>query len=663
MALKVCPVCGDTFNAHGNQKYCGKEVHGTCPVCGNPVVYKCGQDVPVCSKRCSHKKAKIPKYSCTCVNCGDTFLSFKKTAKYCKQEKTGTCPICGKLVTYTCYGDNIPMCCSDKCLTEYKRRRQAEERALKKFNRVCVLCGKHFVSNSPAIKNAVCSDKHYFNCIVCGRPFEIHSPNHSKTCSDACRIIHQSREYKKNSDKWVKKRQATCMKRYGVINYTKTDECKRRIRQTSLDRYGVPSFTKTEEFITKTKQTNLDRYGKEWHQQTDEHKRSVRETNMLKYGSDNVSRSKYFLTRRMSDPSKVEALMSFRENPEEFVRINFDHKPTLSELSSVCGVVESSIGYILNTRNLSDVTSYHFSKAEDELYEFLTNSLPDVDIQRNTFKVITPLELDIYLPELNLGIEMNPTYTHNSTKGIRGTEGKLSDYHLNKTIACESKGIFLFHIFGYDWTWRRNIIQSMILNLCGVNKDRIYARNTTVREVSYKAAKSFLDTNHRQGNCTSSVRLGLFYNEELVSLMTFSKMRHTMGTSSEDLSDCVELTRFCSLLNTSVVGGASKLFSYYVKNYNPIRVRSFSDRAHTRGDIYRKLGFNLIHINGPSYRWVNPMTDESLSRVSTQKRFLTKLLGNENVDESKTEVEIMEQNGWVRVYDCGTILWEWCKCK
>lgn len=127
----------------------------------------------------------------------------------------------------------------------------------------------------------------------------------------------------------------------------------------------------------------------------------------------------------------------------------------------------------------------------------------------------------------------------------------------------------------------------------------------------------------------------------------------------KDSSDCVELTRFCNLMNTSVVGGASKLFSHYVRQFNPSRVRSFSDRAHTKGNLYKVLGFKELHRNGPSYRWVNPLTDESYSRVSTQKRFLKRLLGEENVDLSKTEVEIMEQNGYVRVYDCGTVLWEW----
>lgn len=661
MKSRVCKKCGDVFTpTSAHQLYCKKVIHDKCAICGNPVTYRCGERIPYCSKECSRKAAHIKRYKVVCQSCGDEFYTDRPSNKYCHKIRIGSCPVCGNEVTYRC-GENIP-CCSSECKNKYKVIRQEEERKKKVFTHTCALCGKTFSDNRRTSDEfSVCLDDHYFNCVVCGKPFKITSANHPITCSKECRVKVSSIKYKQNSDKWVKKRQETCLKKYGVKNYVQTRECQQKITETSLKRYGVSRYVKTPEYIEKAKKTNLERYGKEWHTQTDEHKSSVRKTNLLRYGSDNVSRSRYFLSRRMTDPSKIDELIAFREDPESYIRSNFNHKPTLSELSNRCGVVESSIGYILNTRNLNNITSYHYSRAEDELYEFLVSILPEKSIMRNTFKIITPMELDIYIPDVRLGIEMNPTYTHNSTTGIHAATGKPVEYHLNKTLACENKGIFLYHIFGYEWNWKKDIIKSMISNICGVNNNKIYARDTKVAEISYTRCKEFLDKNHRQGSCTSSVRLGLYYRDNLVSVMTFSKMRTTMGTGAEDLSDCVELTRFCNMINTSVVGGASKLFSYYVRRYNPVRIRSFSDRAHTRGNLYPLLGFRFVHNNGPSYRWVNPLTDESLSRVSTQRRFLKKLLGEDNVDESKTEVEIMEQNGWVRVYDCGTTLWEWTR--
>lgn len=134
-----------------------------------------------------------------------------------------------------------------------------------------------------------------------------------------------------------------------------------------------------------------------------------------------------------------------------------------------------------------------------------------------------------------------------------------------------------------------------------------------------------MNENHRQGAANSSFRLGLYYHGELVSLMTFGKMRNTIGTSkNEDLSDCWELVRFCSKLNTSVVGGASKLFKHFVRTHEPTRIRSFSDRAHTRGTLYHKLGFTELRRCDPGYVWVDLYTDKAYNRYNTQKQNIKK---------------------------------------
>ena len=174
-----------------------------------------------------------------------------------------------------------------------------------------------------------------------------------------------------------------------------------------------------------------------------------------------------------------------------------------------------------------------------------------------------------------------------------------------------------------------------------------------------KEAYTFLSHNHRQGGVHSAVRYGLYYDGELVSLMTFGKMRNTLGIGKEDLSDCWELVRFCNKLNTSVVGAASKLFKHFVKTHLPNRVRSFSDRAHTKGNLYATLGFNQVTISRPGYVWVDLDTDMSYSRVHAQKHNLKKFLGDDTIDLTKSERQIMEEHGFVQVFDSGTITWEW----
>ena len=200
----------------------------------------------------------------------------------------------------------------------------------------------------------------------------------------------------------------------------------------------------------------------------------------------------------------------------------------------------------------------------------------------------------------------------------------------------------------------------MLRNLVNACHTKVYARNCIIKEVSSAETTEFLNKNHRQGAVGSTVRIGLYYNDELISIMTFGKMRYTVGTSRhENLENCWELSRFCSKLCVSVVGGASKLFKYFVATYKPARIRSFSDKSHTRGIVYETLGFKELHTSKPSYVWVDSKTDEWYHRYNAQKKNLYRFLHDDNIDMSKTEWQIMEEHGFVRVYDSGTILWEY----
>ena len=199
----------------------------------------------------------------------------------------------------------------------------------------------------------------------------------------------------------------------------------------------------------------------------------------------------------------------------------------------------------------------------------------------------------------------------------------------------------------------------MIKNALGKTDNKIYARNTEIRSVSGADAYKFLTENHRQGGLHSKVRLGLYHNNELVSLMTFGHMRNTIGIGKEDLSDCWELARFCNKLNTSVVGGASKLFKHFVKTYNPARIRSFSDIAHTKGTLYESLGFKYLHSSEPNYMWVDYYTNKAYSRVNAQKRNVQRFLKDFSINLDDPEAKIMVEHGFVQVFDSGTKLWEW----
>jgi len=144
--------------------------------------------------------------------------------------------------------------------------------------------------------------------------------------------------------------------------------------------------------------------------------------------------------------------------------------------------------------------------------------------------------------------------------------------------------------------------------------------------------------------------------------MTFNHMRNTIGKSDSSTNDCWELSRFCNLLDVSVIGGASKLFRYFIKNYSPSTIISFSDIAHTKGKLYSTLNFHEDSITDPGYVWVNLNSDAWFNRVSCQKRHLPRLFNEPDLDiVNKTEQMIMSEHGFVQVFDSGKIKWVWNK--
>ena len=198
--------------------------------------------------------------------------------------------------------------------------------------------------------------------------------------------------------------------------------------------------------------------------------------------------------------------------------------------------------------------------------------------------ILNGREIDIYIPSLKLGIEYDGLRWHSEIFN------KDTNYHLSKTEECERQGIRLIHIFEDEWQYKRDIVKSRLLNLIGKTPNKIYARKCTIKEVDSHTASKFLDENHIQGKCNSSYRYGLYYNDELVSIMTFGKLRKNLGSTDKD--GYYELLRFCNKSNTAVIGGASKLFKHFLKEKKPTNVISYADRRWSNGKKKKKLGWH-----------------------------------------------------------------------
>jgi hypothetical protein len=282
--------------------------------------------------------------------------------------------------------------------------------------------------------------------------------------------------------------------------------------------------------------------------------------------------------------------------------------------------------------------SLKYDKTEGELKDFIKSL--ELKFEENTRKIIPPLELDIYIPSHNIAIEFDGLYWHSELY-------KDNNYHLNKTNICEEKDIRLIHIFEDEWLYKQDIVKSRLINMFGLTSNKIYGRKTEIKNVSPSESKLFLNNNHIQGNVNAKYKLGLYYNNELVSLMTFGNLRCVLGSKQKD--DKYELVRFCNKLNTNVIGGADKLLKHFVKTHQPKEIISYADRRWSQGDLYKTLGFSYTHKSKPNYFYIINKRREY--RFKYRKNILIK----NGFDSNKTEREIMLERGINRIYDCGTI--------
>ena len=279
------------------------------------------------------------------------------------------------------------------------------------------------------------------------------------------------------------------------------------------------------------------------------------------------------------------------------------------------------------------------SKAEDEIINILKDFCP----QRHNRTLLEGKEIDIYLHNLKLGIEYNGLRWHSEEFG------KDHRYHLDKLNECNEQGIRLIQIYEDEWLNHREICESKLKQICGLNTNpKIYGRKCEIHEITDKnEAYEFLDKNHIQGRTVFTVGLGTYYNNELVGVMTFKKEKEGYW----------DLNRFATDINHQCVGIGGKLFKHFTRNYSFIEIKSFADRRWTTdptNNLYTKLGFAFDSFVPPSYWYYNPKISkiERFHKFGFRKQHLHKQYG---LPLTMTEREMTETLGYTRIWDCGLI--------
>lgn len=472
---------------------------------------------------------------------------------------------------------------------------------------------------------------------------------YSKFCSPRCGQL---------ADSTKAKRERTNLDRHGVRNAGCFGDI--RHKAALLTKYGTRA-ARDIEVQAKVKETNLRRHGTTNVFQLEAIKQKSGDTHRARHGVLNpMQREDVKLKFRTEDgkwiPSTKNQEQRQRnklESVTERIRARLCDAgftllsvPTAFSYNDKHQVLHQTCGFIFEARIYAGHTPRCFmcepllqgtSKLERELETFVSSLGVDVKTRQ---RVLDGKEIDILVPSANLGIEVNGLYWHSELMG----RGPM--FHLSKTLLAAKHGIELLHFFEDDLRHHLPVVQSMIRNKLGLGA-KIGARKCQLVVVEREHATAFCEQNHLKGAARFKHAVGLLHGGELVALGTFSKARY-------DKQHEIELVRFCSKVGLSVQGGFSKILQHFISTYQPRSIVTYADRSYSTGSVYRKCGFTLERTLPPGYWYFQ--TNDTRRHHPTQLRKYKLGRLYDDIDMSKTELELLRERGWDRVWDCGQLV-------
>lgn len=523
------------------------------------------------------------------------------------------------------------------------------------MKKICKICGKEFETNS---NRTICYDKHYRKCEICGDMFELKWPYTQKTCDKSeCRAAHTrnvsnskqrtcalcgkpfyprsprqkycdgphlkkcvicGKEFEYNKDTVDKQtcgskscvqalREQTCSERFGTTNAMQSDEIQSKVIANNQSKYGVNWTLARPDVQQKIRQSMQDRYGKQFSSQIDTCQDKFKSTMQSRYNGE------YTMCSQILRDKAVNTMLQ-----------------------------RYGVPYYCMTDDYHKFQRHLISNINREFQSRLKSIGMDSTLEKH----IEDRQYDICIESSKTLIEIDPTITHNSAFSIfdKNSSGLDKFYHRNKSKLASKYGYHCIHVFDWDDV-------DKILDIFR-SKNFLYARNLSVRGVSIAECEEFLNEYHLQSSCRGQdVRIGLYLDEELMQLMTFGKPRYTSKYE-------YELLRLCTKRGYGVVGGASRLFKYFIRNYKPNSIISYCDASKFTGNVYAQMGMKLIRTVEPSKVWSkkkHKVTDNLLRARGYDQLFKT------NFGKGSSNENLMLENGWLPVYDCGQFVFEWCE--
>lgn len=398
------------------------------------------------------------------------------------------------------------------------------------------------------------------------------------------------------------------LERYGTTIPLRNNEIMQRCIETNLERYGEANPTKNKQVKNKAIQTSMIRYGVPYPQTLEAVKAKMRDTFIKKYGVDNPSKNKEIIEKirakfiekyKANGPLQVEEIASrIRETNMRLYGVPY--YVMLPEVSRSSGKI---------------------SKINIEIADKLRNiglnvRLEDVVIDRHSY--------DIFIPQGNILLEIDPSYTHSIAGNHWNPKGLPKWYHLQKSVIAEREGYRCIHLWDWDSV-------SKFINLLTV-KNTIYD-NLSPMIISKEEATEFIDKYSLydiDDDIQNIVYIGIKYKSKLINLIAFRK--------DDIINPDWTITGIEHRFNYNVNNGYKKILDYFISNYHPHKITAYSDYSKSNGEILKELGFDYNLFILPNKIW-------SKGRHAI-------------VDDSSIIPEAMLEDNWRPVYNCGYKVYE-----
>ena len=488
-------------------------------------------------------------------------------------------------------------------------------------------------------------------CVVCGRPTKFQSITHGffRTCCIKC----AAKDPQRNS-----KAKQTCIERYGVENPSQSDTIKRKKEETCLQNYGVTNPNKSKSVHTKTCATKHQRYGDPNYN----NRSKATQTMMDRYGVRNAFNMPGIfeagLQKRLDNDSYS---IIAQKSIERYMKTHPD-VISMSHGDMVCTCPDPSCNLCADRQYNITYGNYTYrsrcgaekctiknpvgsTNSNTSLERFVESILSEHNIHyiKHDRSTLGHRELDFYIPELRLAIECNGCYWHSDAF-------KTKQYHYKKFIDCLELGIQLITLWEDQIQSNPDVVTNLLLSKLNIYKHAIGARKCIIKRIASAEASTILKW-HIQGTGQASVRFGLYYNDELVSVMTFSKSRKIYGGVNSGGE--WELVRYCCAPGVRIVGGAGKLLKHAISHIKPAKIISFSSNDISTGELYKSLKFAKKSVS-QSYWYIEPNKLIRHHRYVYRKSELVAA----GADPTKSEFEITNEMGLYRIWDCGQTRWE-----